>query len=81
MKLSNRLSIELDNAHRSCNVCHAMNYDSDIKGYNAEWYKRTDQIYDLTIGGITISICPKCLKNLRDMIDLEINNNGENQSC
>lgn len=71
MKISDRLSIEESIDHRSCNVCHAKNYESAI-AVSPDKFGRVDKLYDLTVGGTTISICKKCLKNLTDMIELNL---------
>ena len=69
MKLSDKLAVEVVERHQSCIVCNAINYHSDNKH---NFYTRVNKIYSLTIGGMTISICKRCLQNLKDMITLEL---------
>lgn len=76
MKISDRLSIEATKALRSCNVCHAKNYESSIE-VRPDKFSRADKLYDLKLGGTTISLCEKCLKNMTDMIGLELGTGRE----
>lgn len=48
---------------RSCNLCHAQNYDS-----HSILNKKVDTLYDVQIGSMLCCLCMECLEQLNETV-------------
>lgn len=66
----NIIYIRKSNEHRSCNCCHAANYNIGLPALDS---RLVDVIYEVCIGGMVPALCGDCLKKLYGAVEDTVN--------
>lgn len=65
----NKIGVKPTGEMRSCNVCHARNYDGTLQTDT----ERVDLLFEVGVGSLYPCLCEKCLRRLIEVATAAIN--------
>lgn len=65
----NGIEVKEATEHCNCNACGSINYESSL---SPKMFRRVDRLLSVSVGGMTITLCPSCALKLVQLIEPEI---------